>query len=64
MIELLFLLVVVGLFIVPTFYGAWRAVRSGEWGWLAGIAVGWFVGLGWVVGLIFLLGPDRKARVA
>jgi cbb3-type cytochrome oxidase subunit 3 len=63
--EFLILLVLVGLVIVPTFYGLWRAARTEEWGWFVGIALGWLVfGLGWIVGLVFLLGPDRKARAS
>lgn len=61
-VEALVLLAVAGLFIVPTFYGMWRAGRTHEWGWLAGIVAGWLVGFGWAVGLLFLLGPDRSRR--
>jgi Na+-driven multidrug efflux pump len=58
----LVLLAMAALMIVPTFYGLWRAGRTGEWGWFAGIIAGWVFGLGWVVGLCFLLGPDRRFR--
>lgn len=56
------LLALVGLLVVPTFYGMWRAGRTREWGWLAGIIAGWIFGFGWIVGLIFLFGPDRRYR--
>jgi hypothetical protein len=63
--EFLILLAFVAVLIVPTFYGLWRAARTEAWGWFAGIGIGWlFFGVGWIVGLVFLLGPDRKARAS
>jgi hypothetical protein len=62
MIEILVLALFIGVFIVPTFYGLYRAIRTEEWGWFAGIALGWVFGVGWLVGAIFLLGSDRARR--
>lgn len=56
------IVLLVGLLIVPTFYGMWQAGRTQEWGWFAGIVAGWIFGVGWIVGLIFLLGPSRRYR--
>lgn len=62
MLDVLIVLMLLAIFVVPTFYGLYRAAATGEWRWFAGIALGWFFGFGWLVGLIFLLGLDRKAR--
>ena len=59
--ELLILGVLAGL-LFTTFYGAYRAFKNGDIGWLIGILVSWLVGLGWLVGIIYLVAVDGRRR--
>lgn len=52
----------IGLFIVPTIWGAVRAFSVGDRNWGIAIAVGWLFAIGWLLGLAYLLGPGRGKR--
>lgn len=51
----LLLLVLLALFAYGTVYGGIVAYRNRDGGWLAGIILGWFVGIGGLIGIIYLL---------
>src|SRR3954470_22825795 len=62
MFGLLILLIIGGLFLVPTVLGIVRAAQNGDTPWLIGILIGWIIGLGWVVAIVYLLGAGAPRR--
>jgi hypothetical protein len=64
-VGLLFGIFVFGaVFLVITIFAAIRAGQNSDMGWLAGIILGWVVGLGWLIGLIYLVSVDPQRRSA
>lgn len=58
--EAIIVVFILGIFVLPTFFGLYRSLTAGDKGWAAAIGVTWVVGLGWLFGWIYLLGPGRK----
>ena len=73
-VELLFLPIVVGLFLIPTIYAIVDLIKrppeqfprfakagtSDKTGWIAALVVGWLLGLGFLVAIAYLIIVRRR----
>lgn len=53
--ELIIVVVMLGLFVFPTVYGAYKAFTSGDIAWGVAILLAWIIAAGWLVGIVYLI---------